>query len=55
MSEHSDQLLEHEHSLCPHEHHSSQCEVVDQNRHKHAAFKHMCLVNAGYEDDQHAK
>ena len=57
MTEHNDQLLEHEHCLCPHPHHSHQREVVDQNRHKHAASIHMtlCLVNASYEDDQHAK
>ena len=50
-SEHDDQFLEHEHSLCPHPHHSHQCQVVDQNRHEHTASVHTCLVNASYEDD----
>ena len=55
MTKYDDQLLEHEHRLCPHPHHSHQCEVVDQNWHKHTAFVRMCLVNTTHKDDQHAK
>ena len=55
FTEHNDQLLEHEHSLCPHQHHSSQREVVDQNRHSHTPSVHMCLVNAAHKDNQHTK
>ena len=55
MTKYDDQLLEHEHSLCPHPHHSHQCKVVDQNRHKHTASVHMRLLNTTHKDEQHAK
>ena len=55
MSEHKDQLLKHEHSLCPHPHHRRQCEVVDQNRHEHTASIDTCSVNTTDKDNQHAE
>ena len=55
LTEHNDQLLEHEHSLCSHPHHSHQCKVVDQSWHSHTASVHTCLVNTSYKDNQHAE
>ena len=47
----NDQLLKHEYSLCPHEHHSCQRKVVDQNWHKYAASIDTCLVNTTHKDN----
>ena len=55
FSEHEDQLMEHEHSFCSHDHHSHQCKVVDQNWHKHTGSIYSCLVNTTHKDKQHTK
>ena len=55
LTEDNNQLLEHEHSFCPHEHHSHQCEIVDQNWYKHTASIGTCSVNTTHKDYQHAE
>ena len=52
---HNDQLLEHEQGLCSHPHHSHQCEVMYQDRHKHTASILSCFVDANHKNDQHAE
>ena len=50
-----DQFLVHEHGLCPHPHHGSQSEVVDESRHSHAASELISPVNASHKHQEHAQ
>ena len=55
LAEDNDQLLKHEHSLCPHEHHSCQRKIVDQNWHKYTASVDTCSVNTTHKDNHQTK